>query len=322
MPQPYKFSGSRSAALLNQNPYEHPTQMEVCIQIMEEMFPGFCLKNNIELSPFEENAAMRFGNAFENSILKATAKKFNIKLYGKQKYFEKDYLTCHVDALSDEAIIEVKTTTLFGFWDSWGDEGTDAVPISYQLQVSHNMIVAERKKCIIPVLIFPIRQDDLEAIGIGKDNDFSMINTDKWVSVLSEMGLLKYYFIDRYEPLEKEMLKQYDILWKDYILKQIIPEPQTYSDLKILLKDPKGTIVATEEIERLIAERNNIKEEIGTGGSLAKRAEMIKVEVLDWMRKQGAVVDEESEQGFVLRSRSGKKLASWGRDKRGIIAFR
>jgi putative phage-type endonuclease len=66
--------------------------------------------------------------------------------------FAYPWMGCTPDALLPDRVVEVKTAGLAKARE-WGEPGTDAVPLHYLLQVTHQMIVTGRKKADIPVLI-------------------------------------------------------------------------------------------------------------------------------------------------------------------------
>jgi len=314
---PINISGSRSSGILNLSQYE--TQVSIFLKIMGK---EYCNENNYEYPEFNGNTATRFGSAFETAILKQTEKHYKSKITDREKFFENDFLTCHVDGIMDDYLIEAKTTTFMSYKSGWGVPGTDQIPVIYQTQVQHNLYLSELEKCILPVLIFPKMQTEFEEMGIGIDNDFSMIDIEKWVSVLYEMGFLQFYEIKSNPELQSLMIKHYTDFWNNHILTGTPPEARTYDDIKKLVREPVGTIVATPEIEDLMSEYKNIKSEISSSGELAKRADMIKVEILKYMSETGVVIDEDSQDKFILRDQSGKKIASYGKTKKGVYVFR
>lgn len=106
MPTPLNISGSRAAAILGLSQYQTPLQ--VWLQIMGR---EFCEQNNYEYPVFEGNAATRFGSVFETAIINYTERKFNSPISDREKVFEDDYITCHIDArMADDILIENKTT--------------------------------------------------------------------------------------------------------------------------------------------------------------------------------------------------------------------
>ena len=105
-------------------------------------------------------------------------------------------------------------------------------------------------KCILPVLIFPVRQEEMLKMGIIPEE----IDTDKWVEVLAEMGYLKFYEIYPHEELQGLLRQHYADFWNNHVLTGTPPEPINYDDIRALCRDPVGPIISTLEIENLISE--------------------------------------------------------------------
>ena len=317
MSTPYRISGSRAAAILGLSPYQTPVQ--VWLQIMEEIKPGFCEKNKFEKPEYTTNNPMIWGTAFEDEIIRITEIIHKIKISEREKLFIiDDFISCHPDGISIDVLIENKTTSEYYYKDNFGEENTDQIPINYQIQVQHNMICTKKEKCLMPVLIFPKRPDDY----VNLDIDIEKINKRKWVEVLLEMGNVKFYEITAHKELQDLMIKHYTDFWNNYVLTGKAPEPKTYGDIKRLVREPVGTIIADENIERLMSEYKHIKSEIGQGGGLSKRIEQIKIEVMQYMTDQTGVIDDDSQDKFILRNQSGKKIASYSKNKNGSYVFR
>jgi putative phage-type endonuclease len=302
MPKPLNISGSRSAAILGLSPYQTP--VSVWLSIMGE---EFCKSHNYESPVFEGNAATRYGQAFEDEIIRRVEIKFNKKITDQQKYFEKDYITCHVDGIMEDALIEVKTTSSRNYYNEYGEPETDRVPVNYQIQIQHCLYLSGLEKAILPVMIIPRRQDELEIEDITPDK----IDIAAWVKVLNEMGYLKYYYINRNDELISLMLSHYSEFWNNHVITGTPPEPKTYDDIRALVREPIGTIIADENISRLKDEYDQIGKEISATGPLAKRREQIKIEIIKFCEKSKKVVDEDSEKYYIVRDTQGKKIASY-----------
>jgi hypothetical protein len=316
MSVPVGISGSRSAAVLNQSQWQTP--VEVWLQIMESTEPGFCEKNNYVLPVFDGNASTRYGSAFESIIIELTEKKYGQKITDREKFYQCDHLSCHIDGIMGDCLIENKTTTMYSYREEWGDEGTDLIPVNYQLQIQHNLYLSGLEKCILPVLIFPRRPDEFEGDGMTPD----IANIQAWGAALAEMGFLKFYEIHANNVLQDKMIAAYSDWWSKHVIGRTPPDPVSYDDIKSLCRSPRGTIIAPDEIERLISEYKNIGEEISASGPLAKRREQVKVEILNFMRSAGFTDDDESQDKWILRGQDGRKLASYGKNKNGIFMFR
>lgn len=331
MPTPLNISGSRAAAVLGLSEYRTP--LNVWLEIMENKEPGFCAKNNYFYEPFEGNSSTRWGSAFESAIIDLTEEKLNAKLTDREKYFQKDYLSCHVDAIIDGNILyEAKTTTQFSFSNSWGEPGTDRIPSSYQIQVQHNLLLTGLDKCILSVLVFPKRVEEWEAMGwsviLEPDGEYLIVNEKcsihpiQWATVFNDIGNFHQYTIHAHTDLQKLMLEAYADFWNNHVLTGTPPEPKNYDDIRAICRDPQGTLIATPDIENLISEYKQIGSEISSTGTLAKRREQLKTQILNYSRTAGFVEDDESRDRWIIRSQDGKKLASYGKDKNGNFIFR
>lgn len=355
MSKPINISASRGASILTyyderldarQSMSKWKTPVQTWLEIKESRDPGFCARNKYELPVFEENAAIRWGWAFESAIIKLAEHKQDNIIRSREKFYKYvlfNFITCHIDGSYRQAnkkpftLHEGKTTNYFTWRDTFGDIGTDRVPIEYQIQCQHQMICAYAEKVILSVLVWPKRVDEWEEMGwiIEKNNKGYFLNNKiftektgldkpvKWARVLNKMGYFHQYEIKADPELQKRMIADYTEWWERFILGDEVPEPTHYKDIKSLVTEPKGTVLATDEIISLMEERDQIKNEIKGTGPLAKRAEAIKVGVLDYMRKAGATaVDDDSTDKFILRDKTGKKLATYGKNKNGDLFFR
>jgi len=154
---PKNISGSRAAAVLGLSQWSTP--VNVWLEIMGR---EFCEKNNFEFPVFEGNAATRWGTAFESAIIELTGK----DITDREKFYERDYLTCHVDGIIDGSVLyEAKTTSAMNYHESWGEPGTDQIPMIYQLQVQHNLLLTGLESAVLSVLVFPRRVEEWEEMG-------------------------------------------------------------------------------------------------------------------------------------------------------------
>lgn len=343
MPTPIYISASRGASILGLSKWKTPVQ--TWLEIMEAKEPGFCEKNKYEMPVFEENAGLRWGKAFESAIIELAEKKQNGKIDYREKFFcnyEFSKITCHIDGWYSfdnvffQTLHEGKTTSYFYFNDNFGEPDTDKVPIEYQIQCQHQMICTGAEKVILSVLVFPRRVEEWEEMGYYPlSGDWITKNIDipskggnvigrisEWSKTLNEMGYFHQYQINSHPELQQNMIKAYTDFWNNHVLTGKEPEPQSYDDIKALCTEPVGTIISNDNIERLISEYKNIKSEISGSGPLAKRADQIKVDILNYMKNSGFTEDDESRDKWILRSQSGAKLASYGRNKNGVFTFR
>jgi hypothetical protein len=342
MPTPINISASRGAAILGLSAWKTPVQ--VWLEIMEAREPGFCTAHNYELPIFEDSPALRWGRTFESAIIELAEKKrsenIEIKIIDREKFYDKNFMTCHIDGryYCSEVLHEGKTTSDFYFREHFGEPGTDKVPVEYQIQCQHQMLCTGAKKVILSVLVFPRRPEEWEKLNIKPEYDkdkkqyflmhyynegyFYILSPVTWARILFQMGYFHQYHINAHPELQTLMLEKYRVFWENHILTGIPPEPKIYDDIRALVRDPIGTIVTDENIERLMAEYKNIGEEISQSGPLAKRREQIKVSVLDWMRSASVTLDDDSTDKWLLRDNTGRKIVSYGKDKNGRLGFR
>lgn len=334
MPAPINISASRSAAVLGQSKWSTPVQ--AWLQIMGE---DYCREHGYEYPVVEYSPAMRWGHAFESAIIELAEYAQGQPITDREGlYTAHDYLTCHIDGrYSLETLHEGKTTNIRSFRDEWGEPGSDRIPREYMLQCQHQMICTGADTVIVSVLVFPRMVDEWEAMGwmpdCGSDGIWSLDFTEpgetdgiyimpsQWAHILNQMGYFHQYTIHAHPELQQLMLEKYREFWH-YVETATPPPVREYDDIRALVRDPVGTIVCDEEMARMIAEYRHIGTEISATGSLARRRDELKVAVLDRARMQGAVVDDESQDKWILRDQQGRKLGSYGKDKNGRLGFR
>lgn len=340
MPTPLNISASRAGAILGMSSYKTPLQ--VFLEIMESRDPEYCKKNNFLYEPFEGNSQTRWGSAFESAIIELAEERQNLNILCREKFFATDghYLTCHVDGIynydgfNPMILHEGKTTSANYFYSAFGEPGTDRVPVEYQLQCQHQMICTGAEKVILSVLVFPKRVEEFEAEGwtpiLHKKGYYYLYNESKkkatmpenWAITFNDIGNFHQYVITAHADLQKLMLEAYSDFWNNHVLTGTPPEPLDYTDIKSICREPVGTIISTPEIENLISEYKQIGSEISSTGTLAKRREQLKTQILNFSRTAGFTEDDESKDKWIIRGQDGKKLASYGRTEKGIFIFR
>jgi len=312
MPKPTGISGSRGASILGLSNWSTPVQ--AWLEIMEGRYPGFCEKNGYVKPEREYNIAMRFGHLFEDSICEKI-EDLDHNITDRETPFvlseTYDYITCHPDGVIDGgALLENKTTDVYNYREKWGEPGTDRIPQEYQIQVQHNMMTLGLKYAVVYVLIFPRRVAEFEHLVV---DDKFIYDEYEWVTFLDQMGFFKKYYIEANYELQEKMLEMYVDFWENNVLKQIPPTPKNYNDIKLLCPAPVGTIIADENVMRLMAEYKLITKELGSGGQYQKRKKQIKNDVMKFLYENGgkAVEDSDSVEKIILRDEAGKKLASF-----------
>jgi predicted phage-related endonuclease len=327
---PKDISASRGAAVLGMS--EWATPVSTWLKIMEEREPGFCEANNYTLPVWKDSAPARWGLAFEDAICELVGDKSGVPVICREKEFQHsdyDFITCHIDGATgpgyQPTLVENKTTNIRSYRDKWGEPGTDHIPGNYQIQVQHQMMCTGLDECVVSVLVFPNMVDEWEKAGLmtaerlwpdGDESNEHVINSGnisldiltmaRW---LNQMGYFHQYPVKANPELQAKMLGGYLEFWNTNVLGSVPPTPKTYDDIKALVKEPKGTIVASEQEWRWAKEYKDIGEEISAAN---KRRAQLKAKLLASM-KAGAPhpIDDESVEKWILRSSDGKKLVSW-----------
>ena len=153
-----------------------------------------------------DNEVLRQGRDLEDYVARrfteATGKKVrrnNFMMASK----EHPFLFADIDreVVGENAILECKTTSPFAK-DKWDDGG---IPINYELQCHHYMMVTGAEKCYIACLIF--------------STDFIIREIERDEEVI-------------------EMLKSQEVdFWENYVLKNQMPAPDGSSEYDQALKD-------------------------------------------------------------------------------------
>jgi predicted phage-related endonuclease len=355
--KPVGISASRGAAVLGLSQFS--TRVDVWAQIMEDRQPGFCAAHGITPPEPVSNAAVRWGTAFESSVIQLSEIARGMKIgdrelacavvsgldFGRDAPATNDDppITCHLDGLySDGVIHEGKTTSAFAYRDAWGEPGTDRIPRNYTIQTQHQLLAAKAERTVVSVLVFPTRADEWEEMGLrvtrhppvgdgesGIANGFDYITDasgklhgfpSAWATTLAQMGYFHQYPVAADPALQSMMLDAYRDFWTRYVLTETPPPAETYSDILLLMPEPRGTVVATEDQERWASDYNQIGKEAAQS---KKQQDKLKALLLGAIER-GAEhpIDNDSVEAIVLRDRTGKKIASYSKGKEGRLTFR
>lgn len=300
------ISASTGATILGLNDWSTP--VEAWLKIMEDRKPGFCNANNFELPEIKSSPEMDFGHQFESAIIKKAEMLEGTKIVDREKLFSvaEDIITCHVDGVyfGNMFLHEGKTTSIWYYADHFGEPGSDKVPIQYQIQCQHQLMCTGFKTVILSVLVFPKRPSEMVESGVVLEE----IDCYKWVETLHEMGFFHQFVIERNDELIDKMKSTYLEWWFDHIEKETPPEFKRYDDIRKLIRQPSGTILASENLERISAEYKAINKE---KAEIEKRKDDLKTRLLSEMQSMIAVNDSESVDKWVLRNGKGQKLHSY-----------
>jgi predicted phage-related endonuclease len=325
---------------------------------MEEREPGWNAAHGYLLPPEPDNAAIRWGTAFEDAVVELAERAQGKKIAYREEFFSINettnavcightfagYISCHVDGIYLEktprdrsTLHEGKTTSAFTFREKWGEPGTDHIPRPYQVQVQHQMLCTGAEEAVVSVLVFPETPDKWEAMGwyAMYSNDVERwhlkrfnsegyccvtASIDRWADVLSQMGYFHQYPVRANPEAQRLMVEVYRDFWHKNVLTGTPPEPRNYEDAKRLFPEPKSTIIASPRLERLLIEYKAIVEETA---NTKKRKEHIKtVAIIEAAKNQDGVIDDESKEAVIFRNGSGDKLGSLYKNKNGTLFFR
>lgn len=319
--KPQGISGSRAAAVLGVSPWKTP--LEQAIEILEERRPGFCAERGIEPPPEVDNAAVRWGSAFEDALIGLAESAHMSSIRDRELFLEEKLpggadATVHLDGrYLDGAIHEAKTTTIHTWRDSWGEPGTDRMPGYIQAQVQHQLMMCDAAGlpsdlAIVSVLAWPCRTEEWEEMGHVADQ----VDATRWAETLAEMGFFHQYLVESRLSLWKVMREIYAEFW-GFIKREELPPARTYDDVKRMFPEPRGTVVADEKTTRRAAEYKDLGKEIAR---LKKRRDELKAKILIPYITDSSQhpIDNDSVEALVLRDEAGRKIGQLAKTKRGL----
>jgi predicted phage-related endonuclease len=325
---PSKISASRGAAVLGLSKWATP--LDTWLKLMPETHgEAWLTERGYEPIVREDKAVFRWGHAFEDAICRLAEQSDNLgrKILNRELYCEHqeyDFVTCHQDGdYCVKTLHEGKTVFERAYNDQWGEPGTDHVPEIYQVQCQQQMACTGADEVILSVLVFPKSVEDWEKMGyrielypktggsciyMGEDYYSSF----DWAQSLCNMGYFHQYTIPRNQTLIDAMLEGYSDFWHNHVLPGVPPKAEKYGDLKKLLTPPVGTVIASEEIERICAIDKALAKEIKEAEAKRKK---YKTMIGQYMKDnlEGASIDDDSREKIVLRDRQGRKLRSFSK---------
>jgi hypothetical protein len=284
------------------SPYTTPVQ--VWLQLCEGRRPGFCAERGYALPEAPDNAAIRWGLAFEDSVAKIATEHFGMKIGDREMSFGDEEFTCHVDGLfTDGALYEAKTTSLpaFHMGTGWGDPGTDLIPPQYQAQAQWNMMLSGAKECRLCVLVFPKTPQEWEDDGKAPDT----VAADLWASVLADMGFFYTYFIAASETVQQQLLHKARHFWDSYVVTET-PPPAAEDDFRLLFPAPRGTIALSRQVASWV---RRIAKKTERESLLKKENEALRGRLMPWLMKQEPS-DCAKEDNLILKI-AGEKLVTY-----------
>lgn len=302
--KPIGYSASRVAAICNLNKYQTP--IEIWQLLMEERELGFNEQHGYILPPPPDSAAIRWGHAFEEAVIKLAEMREGKVIEGREQFFQIGIghgasLSCHIDGEFreyDQTIHEGKTCNIYAYTQiqddkqRWGEPGTDQVPEEYQVQAAVQRICTGADLVKLSVLVFPKPVEEFEKIGWQIQDDFSLFNpefADKgitphalpelWALPWAQQGNFHTYELPRNETLETEIIKVVQDFHENHILAGKPPDAREYEDVRRLLANPVGTIIATDELADKCRRYSEVTRQLGNSGPLAGEKADLKLEI-------------------------------------------
>jgi len=183
----------------------------------------------IEPPDLSDKEQVRWGNLLEDLIAQEFTTRTGLKVRRSNQTLrhrdkKRGYMLAHIDRriVGQRAGLEVKTTGFFGGKDL-GDEGTDAVPDTWLVQVAHY----------------------LEVTGFDAFYIAALVGGQK----------LRIFRVEPDPDLLKMVVERERWFWEECVLPRIPPPPSTLSDLSLLYpKDSGGTVTATPDMLVALAE--------------------------------------------------------------------
>lgn len=342
------YSASRVSAVIGLNQYQTPA--EAWQKLMEEFKPGFNESKSYAMPEPPDSAAIRWGYAFEDAVIKLAEERDGLKIFNQEELYTKKIeditLSCHIDGdflqLPTDAVKnfqedkgpilhEGKTTNSRAFYSikdekrRWGEPGTDEVPEEYQIQAAVQRICTGANLVKLAVLVFPKPQQEFEDEGWEiKENEHGFFMQKEefekqprhWAHSLAEMGFFHTYNLPSNPELEQAVIKAIQDFHKNHILTEIPPPAEKYDDIRRLVTNPIGTIIATPDLKEKCVKYSEVTRQLGASGPLSKNKEELKVSILnevmggyrdDWSDPPDKVVILDPEGGDVLINFSNKE---------------
>lgn len=319
--KPTGYSASRAASIIGLSKYQTP--LSTWQLIKEEQEPGFNKLKNYEIPKFKETSAIRWGNAFEDAIIGLAERKNGMKIINREELFAVTInglsLTCHIDGMfvglheGNEVLHEGKTTNNRSFYSvtddnrKWGDPGTDQVPEEYQVQAQVQMFCTGAKTVKLSVLVFDKQQQLYEDSGLSVSKfiddehtcgchqawgKYAILKNGKfisfpyeWANFFNQIGNFHEYIIYSHAGLQNKIIKKVKEFDEKFIKTGIPPDFVDNKDIRRILTNPIGTIIATEELKIKSLEYSEITRQIGSSGPAAKRKEQLKIDIVNLATK-------------------------------------
>lgn len=258
-----------------------------------------------------------------------------------------------IDRLGDDGQLENGFNTI----RRWGEPGTDQTPQEYTVQGAVQRICTGAELVKLSVLVFPKAQQDYEDMGwtvtdrkkegytifekkspigeeeeIHKDDEINFyrqkqgvhwFNSMYWAHALAQMGNFHTYNLPSHEALETEIIKAVTRFDRNHMQPGIPPDPSNWDDVRRLITQPVGTIIAPAPLTKKLKEISELVKSLGSTSPAQKRLDKLKLETIaeiqDLQRSDPIAPPDALE---ILDPDGGDKLATLKKNKNGVLTFR
>lgn len=247
--------GSDIGAIVGVNPYRS------CLDVyLEKVSEGVIESNTSE--------AAYWGNTLEGVIAKEYAKRTGYsveKPVGLIRHKEYSFIACNIDYwVVDEDghshILECKTANQLKA-QLWGEEWTNQIPDSYQMQVAYYGAITGVKKVDVAVLIGG-----------------------------QEFRIYRYI---RDVEVEKKVIEVAKKFWNDYVAKGIPPKAESKEDMAKLF--PKGNGLEVRADELIIEKISSLQALKARSEEITKEMNCLQLDIKSYMQENELLVDDNNE---------------------------
>lgn len=219
------LGGSDAASALGLSPWTSP--LELYLQKRGE------LEEEGETTSWQ-----RWGHLLEDLIAEEAAEQLGVKVARRNAtlaHKAHSFMRANIDrrVLKERALMECKSS---GFRDeSWGEPGTDEIPVYYATQVHHYLEVTDLERCYVPVLFLLNRTIDV-------------------------------YIVERDRELGARLIAAEAKFWNEHVIAGVPPEPRSIAEVRQLWGGRSELeVIATDEVDDWHQELEEVKASIKVG---------------------------------------------------------
>jgi len=247
--------GSDIGAIVGVNPHKS------CLDVyLEKVSEGV-----IEESTSE---AAYWGNVLESVIAKEYAKRTGYRVekpVGLIRHKEYPFIACNIDYWAidrdgNSQILECKTANQLKA-QLWGEEWTNQIPDSYQMQVAYYAAITGVERVDIAVLIG------------GQD--------------------FRIYRYIRDVEVEKKVIEVAKKFWNDYVLKGIPPKAENREDIAKLF--PKGNGLEVRADELITEKVSSLQDLRAHSEEITKQMNSLQLDIKNYMQENELLVGDDNE---------------------------